>query len=448
MQSCFCSFLTSQSNMAEHFSPQLRLLLLYTTHTLCCYMYTMLSTTTHINRCYVLLLYVHHVVHYNTSTDAMFVAIVYTMLSTTTHINRCYVLLLYVHHVVHYNTYQQMLCIVVICTLCCPLQHISTDAMFVAICTPCCPLQHISTDAMNCCYMYTMLSTTTHINTCYVLLLYVHYVVHYNTSTDAMYCCYMYTMLSTTTHINRCYVLLYVHHVVHYNTYQQMLCIVVICTPCCPLQHISTDAMYCCYMYTMLSTTTHINTCYVLLLYVHHVVHYNTSTDAMYCCYMYTMLSTTTHINRCYVLLYVHHVVHYNTYQQMLCIVVICTLCCPLQHISTDAMYCCYMYTMLSTTTHINRCYVCCYCVHHVVHYNTYQQMLCIVAICTPCCPLQHISTDAMYCCYMYTMLSTTTHINRCYVLLLYVHHVVHYNTYQHMLCIVICTPCCPLQHI
>ena len=115
----------------------------------------------------------------------------------------------------------------------------------------------------------------THINTCYVLLLYTTHI-----ATHAMYCCYCCCAL---------------------HSYQHMLCIVAV--------HY-THSNTCYVLLLLLLCTTHINTCYVLLLYTIHI-----STHVMYCCYCCCALHTFQHM-LCIV------AVHY-TQQHRLCIVAV-----------------------------------------------------------------------------------------------------------------------------
>ena len=147
--------------------------------------------------------------------------------------------------------------------------HISTHAMYCCYslypCGQCCPLhtyQHmLCIVAIHCTHVDSVVHYT-HINTCYVFLLFTvpMWTVLYTThiSTHAMYCCY------SLYPCGQCCLL---------HTYQHMLCIVVIdCT------HVDSVVHY-----------THINTCYVLLLFtvsmwtVLSTTHI--STHAMYCCY-------------------------------------------------------------------------------------------------------------------------------------------------------------------
>ena len=157
---------------------------------------------------------------------------------------------------------------------------------------------------INTCYV--LLLYTTHINTCYVLLLYTTHI-----STHAIY-----TLLYTThipTHAMYCCCIL--------HTYQHMLCIAAV-----HYTHINT-----CYVYIAVHYT-HTNTCYVLLLYTTHI-----STHAMYCCctlhtYQHMLCNAAvhyTHINTCYVLLLLLTVPcfpqHNNLYILYLVAIVDCT---------------------------------------------------------------------------------------------------------------------------
>ena len=148
--------------------------------------------------------------------------------------------------------------------------------------------------------------------------------------------------------------ILFIFIVAVYYTHQYMLCIVAIVG--CTL-HTSIHAMHCCYCWLY---TTHINTCYALLLLL--AVYY---THQYMLCIVAIVGCTTTYINTCYaLLLLLLYTTHINT-----CYALLLLLAVHYTHINT-----CYallllltvpIYTMLSKIS--EHTISCCYCWLHPV---------------------------------------------------------------------------------